>query len=69
MKVTVHKDLRLTTFHNVLQVSVIVTTAVEELAMEQETIIHIITTQDTYTETTSILCDQDTTITVSEDSI
>ena len=69
MKVTAHKGLKLDTFHKVSQVSVMVSPAVEELAMAQETIIHIITKKDTHTEKTAILCDEDTILTVCEDCI
>lgn len=64
MKVTVHKDLRLTKYENVIQVTVLVSEVVEELDMPQETIIHIITKNDDEKKKTAILCDSSVTLTV-----
>ena len=43
MRVTLHKDLNMYDYNNVIQVSVMVSEECKELDMPQETIIHIIT--------------------------
>jgi hypothetical protein len=69
MKVTVHKDLRLTKYENVIQVTVLVSEAIEELDMPQETIIHIITKNDDKKIKHAILCDSSVTLTVLEEEL
>ena len=64
MRVTVHKDLKLTKYENVVQVTVLVSEVIEELEMPQETIIHIITKNGDEKNKTAILCDSSVTLTV-----
>ena len=64
MRVTLHKDLKLTKYENVIQVTVLVSEVIEELEMPQETIIHIITKNGDEKKKTAILCDSSVTLTV-----
>ena len=66
MIVTVHKDLKLTEYTGVIQVSVSVSEEVKELDMPQETIIHIITKNDDKKTKHAILCDSSVVLTVVE---
>ena len=66
MRVTVHKDLKLTEYTGVIQVSVSVSEEVKELEMPQETIIHIITKNGDEKKKTAILCDSSVILTVVE---
>ncbi len=69
MRVTLHKDLKLTKYENVIQVSVNVSEEIEELEMPQETIIHIITKNDDKKTKHAILCDTSVTLTVLEEEM
>ena len=69
MKVTVHKDLSVYNFSNVIQISVNVSEEVEELNMPQETIIHIIESKDDKKTKTAILCDTTTILTILEEAL
>jgi len=57
MNVSVHKDLEVNIYKNVVQISVNVSEEVKELDMPQETIIHIIQMENGSKTKTSILCD------------
>ena len=67
MKVTVHKDLKLYTFSNVIQVTVMVTEECKELDMPQETIMHILEKNGDKKTKTAFLCDSCVTLTVLDD--
>jgi len=67
MKVTVHKDLKLTKYENVVQVTVMVTEECKELDMPQETIIHILEKNGDKKTKTAFLCDSCVTLTVLDD--
>jgi hypothetical protein len=67
MKVSVHKDLELYEFTNVIQVSVSVSEEFKELDMPQETIIHIIVKDGDKKTKTAVLCDTTTILTVLEE--
>jgi hypothetical protein len=67
VKVTVHKDLKMTEYTEVIQVSVIVTEEIKELNMPQETIIHIITKNEDKKTKHAILCDSSVILTVVDD--
>ncbi len=64
MKVTVHKDLKMYDYNNVIQVSVMVNEECKELEMPQETIIHIIEKNGDKKTKTAILCDTSVILTV-----
>jgi hypothetical protein len=69
MKVIVHKDLKLTKYTGVIQVTVFVSEVIEELDMPQETIIHIITNNDDKKTKHAILCDSSVNLTVLEEEL
>ena len=57
MNVSVHKDLEVNIYKNVVQISVNVSDEVKELDMPQETIIHLIQIENGKKTKISILCD------------
>ena len=68
MKVIYQKDLILSHYENVIQVSFIVSEEVKELDMPQETIIHIIQKENGIKTKRSILCDTSTILTIQEET-
>ena len=69
MKVTVHKDLKMYDYNNVIQVSVMVSEECKELEMPQETIIHVIEQNDDKKIKTAFLCDTTTIMTIIDKEI
>lgn len=69
MNVSVHKDLEVNIYKNVIQISVVCSEEVKELEMPQETIIHIIQNENGNKTKTSILCDTNVILTAIDEEL